>query len=277
MSKTSREVRSFKAAQPFTVRTLQDGRKQVSGYAIVWNSLSQDLGGFTEICSPGMLTRTLRENPDVLILRDHKQELLLGRTTAGTLALRTDNTGLAFTVTLPATAIGDDTYENVKLGNLQGVSFGFSTVEDSWAVDSDGNVVRTLLDIDLYEISPCSFPAYMATSVDARAKAHAAELRSTSRRDDDDDDGDVDCNPDSPDYDELLCDADDDDDEDRSCGCSCRSCRDLNDCANCYSIRCSERSCRDAGCPMQDAQRSDDLRIRKLFHHRHLNNQASSQ
>lgn len=270
-TKISREVRSFTAPQPFTVRTLANGQKQVSGYAIVFNSPSQDLGGFVEICSPGMLTRTLRDNPQVLLLRDHKQELLLGNTTAGTLELRVDNIGCAFTVTLPSTAIGDDTYENVKLQNLQGCSFGFNTIEDSWAVDSDGNVVRTLLDIDLAEISICSFPAYTSTSVSARSRA--AELRSKR---DDDDDGDVNCDPDSPDYDELLCpdDGDDDDDEDRSCGCSCRSCRDLNDCANCYSVRCTERSCRDAGCPMQDQQRSDDLRIRTLFHHRHLNNQA---
>ena len=104
----NREVRSFTASQPFSVRTTADGQKQVSGYAIVFNSPSQDLGGFTEICAPTMLNRTLRENPDVLILRDHKQELLLGRTTAGTLSLNVDSVGLAFTATLPQTAIGDD-------------------------------------------------------------------------------------------------------------------------------------------------------------------------
>lgn len=269
--KTTREVRSFTAPQPFTVRTLQDGSKQVSGYAIVFGSQSQDLGGFSEVCSSQMLTRTLRENPDILLLRDHKQELLLGRTTAGTLELRTDETGLFFQARMPQSATGDDTYENVKLRNLTGCSFGFTTVEDSWAVDSDGNVVRTLLDVDLFELSLCSFPAYTSTSVSARSRA--AELR-TRRDDDDDEDGDINCNPDSPDYDELLCDDDDDEDEDRSCGCSCRSCRDLNDCANCYSVRCTERSCRDAGCPMQDQQRSDDLRIRTLFHHKLLNHQA---
>lgn len=206
--KTSREVRSFTAAQPFSVRTLANGQKQVSGYAIVWNSRSQELDGFVEVCSPGMLTRTLRENPDVLILRDHKQELLLGRTTAGTLQLRTDNKGLAFTVTLPATAIGDDTYTNVKLGNLSGCSFGFVTKDDSWAVDSDGNVVRTLLDVDLLEISITSFPAYQSTSVSARSKAAAL-----AERDDNDDDNDDDCVcPEDADPDDCPCLGDEEDD-----------------------------------------------------------------
>jgi HK97 family phage prohead protease len=153
-----RELRTYTAASPLEVRTTADGHKQVSGYAIVFNSKSVDLGGFTEICSPSMLDRTLKESPDILLLRDHKQELLLGRTTAGTLELKTDARGLAFTVTLPKSAIGDDTAENVRLGNLTGCSFGFVTVSDDWVQTEDSKVVRTLLDIDLFEISITSFP-----------------------------------------------------------------------------------------------------------------------
>lgn len=230
--KTTREVRSFTATQPFSVRTTADGGKQVSGYAIVWNSPA-DIGDFTEVCSPQMLQRTLRENPDVLALRDHKQELLLGRTTAGTLQLRTDNKGLAFTVTLPQTAVGDDTHENVRLGNLSGCSFGFVTRDDAWAVDANGNVTRTLLDVDLFEISITSFPAYQSTSVSARSKA--SELRSTGTvtRDDDEDDR-PECDEDSPDYDpEAICDDGHDDEEDNA--------------------------------------RADALRLRQLFHSKRLN------
>ncbi len=104
-----RELRTYTAAQPMTVRTTADGSKQIAGYAIVWNSPSVHLGGFTEVCSPKMLDRTLKQSPDVLALRDHKQELLLGRTICSTLKLRTDSHGRAFTITLPKTAIGDDT------------------------------------------------------------------------------------------------------------------------------------------------------------------------
>lgn len=228
----SREVRSFTAAQPFNVRTLANGQKQVSGYAIVFNSPSEDLGGFTEVCSPKMLTRTLLENPDVLMLRDHKQELLLGRTSAGTLSLRTDSKGLAFTVTLPQTTIGEDTYENVKLRNLTGCSFGFAVVNDAWAADANGNVVRTLLDITLLETSLTSFPAYQETSVTARSRA--TEMR-TKRDDNDGDEDDYrpECDEESPSFDpEAACDEDDED---------------------------------------EDEDRTDKLRIRTLFHHKRLN------
>jgi HK97 family phage prohead protease len=273
---TKREVRSFTASQPFAVRTLANGSKQVSGYAIVFNSPAS-LGDFTEICSPQMLSRTLKENPDVLALRDHKQELLLGRTSAGTLDLRVDSKGLAFTVTLPQTAIGDDTAENVRLRNLSGCSFGFTTVDDSWAVDSDGNVVRTLLDVDLYEISITSFPAYQDTSVSARSRA--AEMRShitgITRSDDDLDEDDDDCDP------ELDGDCDeeglDDEELNSSETCSCRCERCLTDrCERCIRSECSDPACYSRGCAMpgQDDNRSDDLRIRQLFNSRQKINSA---
>lgn len=240
----AREVRSFAASQPFSVRTLADGTKEITGYAIVFNSRSQDLGGFVEECDPGMLARTLRENPDVLMLRDHKQELLLARTKANTLQLRVDNVGLAFTATMPPTEAGNDAYQNAKLGNLQGCSFGFNTVADDWRVLPDGTVLRVLLDIDLAELSLCSFPAYTATTVSARSRQRAAEMRSqVSQRDDDDDEDDEEyrpeCDPDHPDFDpDAVCDDDEDEDE-------------------------------------EDRKRADNLRIRTMFHHKILNNTAS--
>ncbi|HEV2133396.1 MAG TPA: HK97 family phage prohead protease [Terracidiphilus sp.] len=214
-----REVRTYPAAHPLTARTLKDGAKQIQGYAIVFNSRSTDLGGFIEICSPQMLTRTLKESPDVLALRDHKSELLLGRTTAGTLALNPDNKGLAFTITLPKTNIGDDTAENVRLRNLTGCSFGFVAVKDDWKV-VNGQLTRTLLDIDLFEISVTSFPAYDATSVNTRSCPVALRSKLTKRDDDglDDDefcdeleqDADGSC-PCDEDYEgDLDCDDDDD-------------------------------------------------------------------
>ncbi len=235
-----REVRSISTtARPLTVRTSADGSKQVSGYAIVFNSPSADMG-FTEICSPTMLDRTLNEKPDVLAFRDHKQELLIGRTTAGTLTLKKDKTGLAFTITLPNTAIGLDTAENVRLRNLTGCSFGFTTREDDWTLVDD-KLVRTLLDVDLYEISITSFPAYEATSVNTRSCPPA--LRARLNRADDDDQGDP--------------------STEEECRCECASCVD-GDCSNCTDRDCDDELCSE--CPIQqDQQRSDKLRIRQLF------------
>jgi uncharacterized protein len=160
------EIRSIRTQELRAVE--QDGVKRLRGLAIPYNVRSQDLGGFVEVAAPGLVTRSLREQPDVLALRDHNPEKLLARTTAGTLTLRDTPVGLAFDLALPDTETGRDTYENVRLGNLSGVSWGFKTRKDSWS-NVDGQVVRTLEDIDLAEISPTSFPAYgKATSVSVR-------------------------------------------------------------------------------------------------------------
>jgi phage head maturation protease len=94
------ERRNIKATE-IRIAPGADGSQILTGYAVRFNSPSVDLGGFTEICAPGMFTRTLRDSPDVLMLRDHNSSQLLGRTTAGTLTLTQDSTGLAFKVTLP--------------------------------------------------------------------------------------------------------------------------------------------------------------------------------
>ncbi len=161
------EIRSIKTQELRAEK--QDGAMRLSGLAIPYNVRSSDLGGFVEVAAPGLVTRSLREQPDVLALRDHNPEKLLGRTTAKSLTLRDTPAGLAFNLDLPDTEVGRDTYENVRLGNLSGVSFGFRTRKDSWA-NVDGQAVRTLEDIDLAEISPTSFPAYgKATSVSVRS------------------------------------------------------------------------------------------------------------
>src|ERR1017187_4218076 len=104
------EKRAIKASE-IRIATSADGVKSLSGYAVVFNSPSVDLEGFTEVCSQGMFTRTLRDSPDILLLRDHSSSQLLARTTAGTLTLTQDAKGLAFTATLPKTAIAEDRSE----------------------------------------------------------------------------------------------------------------------------------------------------------------------
>src|ERR1017187_4577225 len=156
------EKRAIKASE-IRIATSADGVKSLSGYAVVFNSPSVDLEGFTEICSPGMFTRTLQESPDILLLRDHSSSQLLARTTAGTLTLTQDAKGLAFTATLPKTAIADDTVENIRAGNLDSCSFGFNVPDggDKWTSTSDGAVLRSLLDVNLAEVSITSFAAYL--------------------------------------------------------------------------------------------------------------------
>ena len=188
---------------------------------VVFNSPTE-IDGFKEQVAPGAFTRTLRED-DQVMLRDHKSELLLGRVSAGTLRLTQDHIGVAFELTVPNTSLGQDTFENVRLKNLKGCSFGFLVRDEQWAQDSNGNLLRTILDVQCFETTLTAFPAYDATSVDIRS---VRDKLSTKRDEDDEDKEENDyrpeCDPDSDDYDEDAdCDEDDDglddlDDDDRA-------------------------------------------------------------
>ena len=197
-------------ARELRVQTSPDGSRVINGFALVYNSPSQDLGGFVEIVAPGAATDSLRNNPDVLCLRDHNPEILLGRTTSKTLTLSDEPTGLRFSCRLPNNTDGANLAESIDRGDLSGVSFGFVTEEDRWAADKDGNVVRTLLKITLFEISPCSFPAYSASSVRSCPPELRSRLRSRNHEDDDDEcDCDA-CLAGNHDECEFDCDADED-------------------------------------------------------------------
>ena len=224
------EQRAIKTAE-IRVGTTADGVKTLAGYAIIWNSPSVDLGGFTEICSPGMCTRTLKESPSVLMLRDHNASQLLGRTTAGTLVLTQDSKGLAFVVSLPNTAIAEDTYANVKAGNLDSCSFGFNVPDggDKWTSTPDGSVLRSLLDVNLAEVSITSFAAYPATSVSLRSCPPS--VRGLIKRMNSD-----------------------------GCDCDCPECL-ADDCENCSDIACEDPNCQENGCPSQDEGRHKPLSL----------------
>jgi HK97 family phage prohead protease len=154
------------------VRAAKDGSKAIEGYAAVFNSLSEDLGGFREQITPGAFTRALSDKPDVLCLVDHDSSRLLGRTSSGTCTVEQDDNGLKFRCDLPNTREGNDLHEMVKRGDISQCSFSFSVDEDTWdeATDPDDEsksfIRRTLTSVrKLYDVSPVVKPAYPATSV----------------------------------------------------------------------------------------------------------------
>lgn len=156
----------------------QGGERILEGYAAVFNSMSEDLGGFREIVAPGAFKRSLQGNPDVRALFNHDDNQVLGRTAAGTLTLVEDERGLKVRIALPDTQLGRDLYTLVKRGDINQMSFAFRTRKptgDSWK----GNV-RTLRDVDLVDTSVVTDPAYKATVVSARALAMAAEMQHES-------------------------------------------------------------------------------------------------
>jgi len=133
----------------------------LEGYAAVFNSRSENLGGFTETIAPGAFSQTLKARNDIKLLWNHDTSAVLGSTRAGTLQLREDEKGLRVTAELPDTNLGRDIAYLVKRGDIDSFSFGFSVNEDSW---NSRGTERTLESVRLFEASLVSFPAYSATA-----------------------------------------------------------------------------------------------------------------
>jgi len=139
----------------------------VSGYALKFNSMSEDLGGFKEIISPTALSNV--DFSDVRAFFDHDSSKVLGRTTSETLQLEVDDIGLKIRCKLPNNNLGRDLYESVKRGDINQMSFAFSIAEngDSFVYDKEqGIYIRTLNKIkSIQEVSIVSIPAYSDTTI----------------------------------------------------------------------------------------------------------------
>jgi HK97 family phage prohead protease len=115
-------------------------------------------------------------------LWDHNSQYVLGRNRAGTLDLAEDERGLGVNIRPPATTWAEDLLESMRRGDVNQMSFGFYVREDEW-IDEDGMLVRVLRDVDLFDVSVVTYPAYPQTSAEARNKATSYELRVTSEDD----------------------------------------------------------------------------------------------
>ncbi|KHJ56815.1 capsid protein [Lacticaseibacillus rhamnosus] len=137
----------------------------ISGIATVFNQPSIK-GDFTEYIDQNALNGVDLTN--VLLLYSHDFSNILARADAGTLQTSIQPDGLHFNAQLPDTQLGKDTYTNILNGNIKGMSFGFTIAPDgdSWSVNSQGNTIHTIHQIDqVFELSLTPIPAYTETSV----------------------------------------------------------------------------------------------------------------
>jgi len=144
----------------------QDDTPTITGYAAMFNQLSEPLGGFREVIRPGAFRNSLKY-ADVRALWNHDPNYVLGRTKSGTLKLAEDEHGLAIEIIPPDTTWARDLLESIRRGDVDQMSFGFRTIKDSW-VTTNGETLRELLEVELFDVSPVTFPAYPQTSVQVR-------------------------------------------------------------------------------------------------------------
>lgn len=144
----------------------KDNELYAEGYALVFNSWSEDLGGFIETIEPSALEGS--DLSDVRALFNHNADKVLARSRAGTLDLETDEKGLKFRFKIPNTSYGKDIAENLKNGNIDQCSFGFVLDDngDSFDFDEKRSIYqRTLKKIkSVMDISLVTYPAYSSTS-----------------------------------------------------------------------------------------------------------------
>lgn len=157
------------------VRAGGEGNKEIVGYAALFNELSLDLGGWRERIAPGAFKRSVLDN-DVRALWDHDSKYVLGRNRSGTLELDEDERGLGVVIRPPETGWANDLMLSMKRGDVSQMSFGFYVRDEAWT-EEDGLVVRVLRDVDLFDVSVVTYPAYPQTSAEARKRAESYELQ----------------------------------------------------------------------------------------------------
>lgn len=154
--------------------------KTLSGYAVVFNSPSKDLGGFVETVAPKAFDGVDLSN--VLMLANHDYSQVLASVKAGTLKLAVDDKGLHFDATLPNTSFANDVYEEVSSGNVDSASFSFAVADDGdeFTKDDSGNITRTINQVkSLFDVSVVAVPAYDSTNVSVDSRSYEKFIKQT--------------------------------------------------------------------------------------------------
>lgn len=137
----------------------------LEGLAAVFNK-TIPIFGSNEVIRPGAFARALKEKQDVRALLNHDPSLILGRTKAKTLQLRENEKGLFSRIKLPRTSVGRDIAESVGRGDVDGMSFQFMVRKQNITPEtSKTKRLREILDVDLFDVSVVTFPAFPQTKV----------------------------------------------------------------------------------------------------------------
>ena len=165
-----REIRIL-AGSSIEIRSADDKGVRIGGYAAKFGVMSENLGGFREQIQRGAFADVLGN--DVRALINHDANLVLGRTTSGTLTIAEDENGLSYEVQLPDTQAARDLAQSIKRGDVSQSSFAFSIAPggDDWTEDPEtGGYIRTVKKVGrLFDVSPVTYPAYPDATIGMRS------------------------------------------------------------------------------------------------------------
>lgn len=170
-----KEVRALPVTLEIRETTEEDDKRTIMG-AIKYDTDSADMRDWygdtiVEQIASGAFDESLK-NRDVVGLWSHDTSQVLGNTKSGSLRIENTKTELRFELDIPNTSAGNDAWELIKRGDVDGVSFGMKVTKDKWSTEDRDDVKiykRSILDAELYEISPVAFPAYPSNEVSARS------------------------------------------------------------------------------------------------------------
>lgn len=170
MTRENKQTRSMQTE--LQTRAEQEDEMIIEGYFVVFNSETELWPGAYEEISSEAFNNTLSN--DVRALINHDTSMVLGRNKAGTLELKVDSRGLWGKIKVnPNDTDAVNLYERVKRGDVDQCSFGFQILNEETEYREDGSIKWTIKEVDLFEVSVCTFPAYEDTGVSARKRDFA--------------------------------------------------------------------------------------------------------
>ena len=157
----------------------RDGNRYLEGYFAVFGKEYKVWDGWVETIANGAFARYLASGSDTKVLWNHNSNIVLGSTANGTATLREDGVGLWGSVLInEKDQDAVNAYARVERGDVAGCSFGFDIARQEEWWDDEGVYRTKILEIDpLYEVSPCTFPAYADTSINARDNHELADIK----------------------------------------------------------------------------------------------------
>lgn len=185
MSKSLTRRSTTKQLARVQIRGAEGEEKFITGYAAVFYREGDSTteyalwDDYLERLDPSCFDRALSEGHDARGLFNHASERLLGRVSNGTCTLTVDNVGLRFEIPIdPDDPDHCNVVAKIRRGDLSGCSFAFANATADWTeTDVDGRTVwiRTITDLDLFDVGPVTYPAYEATEVGLRTAVSSKE------------------------------------------------------------------------------------------------------